>query len=106
MDPRERIVVALDVASGDDALGLLDKLSGLARGVKVGPVLFLREGPELIWNLRKRGHPVFLDLKLHDIPNTVALSVGAARDLGVWILSVHLSGGPELLRRAKIEAGE
>ncbi|HEX9691555.1 MAG TPA: orotidine-5'-phosphate decarboxylase [Gemmatimonadales bacterium] len=99
------LVVALDMASGEEALALADRLPGL-RWVKVGPVLFVREGPALVSALEGRGYHVFLDLKLHDIPSAVAGGVAAARDLGVSMTTVHALGGAAMMRAAALEAGE
>jgi orotidine-5'-phosphate decarboxylase len=99
------LVVALDVASGDAAMQLLDRLPG-ARWVKVGSVLMGREGRSLIERLHARGHRVFLDLKWHDIPNTVAGAVAAARDAGVAMATVHTLGGARMMEAAAGAAGE
>ena len=99
------IVLALDVPTGRDALALVDGLPGL-RWVKIGPVLFVREGPALVRACRDRGLHVFLDLKWHDIPTTVAGAVTAARDLGVTLATVHCLGGPRMLEAAVRAAGE
>jgi len=93
------LVVALDLPSGRAALDLADRLPGL-RWAKVGPVLYVREGPALVRELAGRGVRVFLDLKWHDIPSTVAAAVAAARDLGVALATVHCLGGAEMLRAA------
>lgn len=99
------IVVALDLPSGRDALALVDRLPGL-RWVKIGPVLFVREGPALVRACQDRGLHVFLDLKWHDIPSTVASAVAAARDLGVTMATVHCLGGPGMLAAAVQAAGD
>ena len=93
------VIVALDVDSADEALGLADRLPDL-RWVKVGPMLFLRHGPAVIGELKNRGVSVFLDLKWHDIPSSVAGAVEAARELGVDLATVHASGGKEMLQAA------
>jgi orotidine-5'-phosphate decarboxylase len=93
------IIVALDVPTADEALRLVDTLSGL-RWVKVGSVLFLQDGPRLVRDLLARDLKVFLDLKWHDIPNTVAEAVRAAARLGVHRGSVHALGGRDMLRAA------
>ncbi len=93
------LVVAFDLPSGRAALDLADRLPGL-RWAKVGPVLYVREGPALVRELAGRGVRVFLDLKWHDIPSTVAGAVAAARDLGVALATVHCLGGNEMLRAA------
>lgn len=95
------LVVALDVDSADAALALADQLDPAHARVKVGKQLFTREGPALIQALHQRGFDVFLDLKFHDIPNTVAKAVAAAADLGVWMVNVHASGGSRMMRAAR-----
>lgn len=98
------VIVALDVPHPRDALALVARLPGL-RWVKVGPMLFLRSGKELIGNLKDRGLQVFLDLKWHDIPNSVAEAVRAAAELGVDLATVHALGGDAMLRSAVAVAG-
>lgn len=90
------VILALDVAGRDEALRLLDRLPSL-RWVKLGSVLMTREGPALIAEARSRNLKVFLDLKWHDIPNTVAGAVTAARDLGVAMATVHTLGGSAMM---------
>jgi len=99
------LIVALDLPSGPDALALADRLPGLG-WAKLGPVLFVREGPALVRELTARGVRVFLDLKWHDIPTIVAGAVAAARDLGVAMATVHCLGGPEMLSAAGKAAGD
>jgi orotidine-5'-phosphate decarboxylase len=99
------IILALDVPTGREALTLVDGLPGL-RWVKVGPILFVREGPALVRACRDRGLHVFLDLKWHDIPTTVASAVGAARDLGVTMATVHCLGGAHMLEAAVRASGQ
>jgi len=96
--------VAFDVPSRRDALALADRLPGL-RWAKIGPVLFVGEGPALVRDFAARGVQVFLDLKWHDIPSTVAGAVAAARDLGVAMATVHCLGGERMLAAARAEAG-
>jgi len=98
-DPK-RIIVALDVASAEAAFRLLDQLDSSQCRVKVGKQLFTSCGPQLVRDIVSRGFDVFLDLKFHDIPNTVAGAVDAAADLGVWMLNVHASGGRAMLEAA------
>jgi len=93
------IILALDLPSRDPALRMLDRLPAL-RWVKVGSVLMTAEGPGLVRELVARGLAVFLDLKWHDIPSTVAGSVAAAGTLGVRMATVHAAGGAEMLRAA------
>jgi orotidine-5'-phosphate decarboxylase len=97
------VIVALDLASGSEALRLLDRLPE-ARWVKVGSILMTREGPDLIAVLTERGLRVFLDLKWHDIPNTVAEAVGSARALGVAMATVHTLGGAAMMEAAAVAA--
>lgn len=98
------IIVALDVPSAREALPLVDRLPGLA-WVKVGSVLMTREGPDLVRQLLDRGLKVFLDLKWHDIPNTVAGAVAAAREMGVRMATVHTLGGRAMMEAAARAAG-
>jgi len=94
------LAIALDLPSAADALRLVDRLGGAGTWYKVGPVLFVSDGPALIRELRSRGKHVFLDLKWHDIPNTVAGAVAAAAKLGVELATVHLTGGRAMLEAA------
>ncbi len=104
---RERLILALDVSSMDAARDLLARVSGQVGVVKVGLELFTACGPEAVREVRKHDLEVFLDLKLHDIPNTVAGAVRAARGLGVSMLTVHTGGGrPMLEAAAEAAAGE
>ena len=99
------IIVALDVPSGDEALALVDRLGDAGDFYKVGLELYTRSGPGLVRELRERGKRVFLDLKLHDIPNTVAKAVEAAAVLDVELLTLHTSGG-EAMMKAAVEASD
>ena len=99
------LIVAFDLPSGRDALALADRLADL-RWAKVGPMLFVREGPALVREFTARGVRVFLDLKWHDIPSTVTGAVAAARDLGVAMATVHCLGGLGMLRAAAGVAGD
>lgn len=103
--PGSRIVVALDVDRLDDALVLARQLSGRVGWMKVGLELFVREGPRAVSAIAEHA-PVFLDLKLHDIPTTVARSTVAAAALDAGLLTVHASGGPKMLRAAVDAAAE
>jgi orotidine-5'-phosphate decarboxylase len=94
------IIVALDVPHKSAALALAERLDPALCRVKVGKELFTAAGPAVIEALQRQGHEVFLDLKFHDIPNTVAGAVRAASALGVWMLNVHASGGRAMLRAA------
>ena len=95
------LLIALDVSSKKRALELADILRDVAGGFKIGSRLFTAEGPSIVDVLVTRGDKVFLDLKFHDIPNTVATAVTAASDLGVWMLTVHTQGGIDMMRAAK-----
>jgi orotidine-5'-phosphate decarboxylase len=99
------VILALDVPVPDEALRLLDRLPGL-QWVKVGPVLLTRAGASFVQELRRRHLKVFLDLKWHDIPNTVAGAVEAAREMGVAMATVHTLGGQGMLERAARAAGD
>ena len=103
-DARDHLIVALDVKSATDALHLADILADRCRWVKVGMELFYAEGRDLICRLQDRGLRIFLDLKLHDIPNTVAAAVRSLSELGVQILTVHAGGGPAMLGAASAQA--
>jgi len=94
------IVVALDFDNADAALAMADQLDPTLCRVKVGKELFTIAGPDLVRALVARGFEVFLDLKFHDIPNTVASAVKAAARLGVWMVNVHASGGERMMRAA------
>lgn len=104
--PADRLIVALDVDSLDRATGLVDALAGQVTRFKIGSQLFTAAGPAVVDAVRKRGGEVFLDLKFHDIPNTVE---GAAREavrLGVFMFNVHASGGRAMMRAASRGAAE
>jgi orotidine-5'-phosphate decarboxylase len=103
---RNPIIVALDVPAADAALKLVEQLAPVSGGFKVGSELFTVAGPDIVRRMRERGAMVFLDLKFHDIPNTVARSVTAAVQLDVQMLTVHTSGGFEMLKAAEQAAQE
>src|ERR1039458_5922746 len=103
---RNPIIVALDVPTADAALKLVEQLAPVAGGFKVGSELFTSAGPDIVRRIRGLGAPVFLDLKFHDIPNTVAKAVAAAVKLDVPMLTVHASGGMEMLKAAEQVAQE
>src|SRR5262245_60734470 len=97
----DQLLIALDVDSAAAAHQLADRLRGVAGGFKVGGQLFTSAGPSIVEQLVARGDRVFLDLKFHDIPNTVAKAVAAATRLGVWMVNVHASGGSLVMRAAR-----
>ena len=103
---KDKVLVALDVESRDEALRLADTLRGAVGGFKIGSRLFTAEGPSMVRTLVERGDRVFLDLKFHDIPNTVAGAVAAATELGVWMVNVHASGGTAMMQAARAAAHE
>jgi len=94
------VIIALDAASAAEARGMVERLGDRADFYKVGLELYTRAGPDFVHELTGLGKRVFLDLKLHDIPNTVAGAVRAAHDLGVELLTVHASGGERMLEAA------
>jgi orotidine-5'-phosphate decarboxylase len=103
---RNPILVALDVPSRETALQLVGQLAPVVGGFKVGSELFTSSGPEIIQAIRAKGATVFLDLKFHDIPNTVAKAVAAATRLDTQMLTVHTSGGLQMMRAAEEAAQE
>jgi orotidine-5'-phosphate decarboxylase len=96
-----KVIVALDFEEPVRALALADRLDPAACGLKIGKELFVVAGPELVRWLVARGYRVFLDLKFHDIPNTVAQACAAATRLGVWMMNVHAAGGRAMLTAAR-----
>jgi orotidine-5'-phosphate decarboxylase len=100
-EARNKLIVALDVPDAAGAARLVDQLEGRCRWFKVGLELFAAAGPEVVKPLLARGYSVFLDLKLHDIPNTVAGAVRSAARLGVKMTTLHAAGGPAMLAAAR-----
>lgn len=101
MSSSSKVVVALDYASAAEALAFADRVNPALCRLKVGKELFTRCGPLLIEQLVARGFDVFLDLKFHDIPNTVAQACKAAAELGVWMVNVHASGGRRMMETTR-----
>ncbi len=95
------VVVALDYDDRNSALAFVDRIEPGSCRLKVGKEMFTRFGPQFVRDLHQRGFEVFLDLKFHDIPNTVAKAVVAAAELGVWMVNVHASGGARMMRAAR-----
>jgi orotidine-5'-phosphate decarboxylase len=102
----DKLLVALDVENGERAMQLVDALRGLAGGFKIGNRLFTSEGPALVRRIADSGSRVFLDLKYHDIPNTVAQAVEAAVQTGAWMINVHASGGAAMMQAAAQAAAD
>lgn len=100
LSARERVIVALDYPDAAQALGLIERLNGLVQWFKIGLEIYLYEGNKFVDKVRSQGHSVFLDLKLHDIPNTVAGAVRSASKAGAEMLTVHAAGGPAMLAAA------
>ena len=100
LSPRERLIVALDFPTSAEALRMVEQLSGEIDTFKIGLQLYTAAGPKVVLAVMETGAKIFLDLKLHDIPNTVAGAVAAAAALGVQMLTVHLSGGRAMLEAA------
>lgn len=105
MNPRDRLIVALDVATGEEAAALAARLAGHVGMLKVGKQLFTAAGPTAVRRLREAGARIFLDLKYHDIPNTVSGAVGAAASLGVSFVDVHALGGRSMMAAAATALG-
>ena len=98
---KSTVIVALDYDNQDSALTLADRLDPTLCRLKVGKELFTAAGPSVVKKLTDRGFDIFLDLKFHDIPNTVAKAIGTAADLGVWMTNVHASGGSRMMSAAR-----
>jgi len=109
-DKQNKLIIALDVPTSDEALRLVDQLRGLAGMFKIGSRLFTAAGPALVKSIVALGEKIFLDLKFHDIPNTVAAAGVEAARLGVTMFNIHAGGGTEMMRRtagavAEVAAG-
>jgi orotidine-5'-phosphate decarboxylase len=96
-----RVIVALDFPDQSQAMQLVERLDPALCRLKVGKEMFTRYGPPFVEALRQRGFEIFLDLKFHDIPNTVAAACDAAADLGVWMMNLHASGGRRMMEAAR-----
>jgi orotidine-5'-phosphate decarboxylase len=103
---RNPIIVALDLPTMEEALKMVEQVAPAVGGFKIGSELFTSVGPEIVRRIRALGSPVFLDLKFHDIPNTVSKAVAAAVKLDVQMLTIHASGGSEMLKAAEQVAQE
>ncbi|NRA62582.1 MAG: orotidine-5'-phosphate decarboxylase [Psychrobium sp.] len=101
MNNQSKVVVALDFDNKENALAFVDSIDSNSCRLKVGKEMFTYFGPEFVKTLVDKGFDVFLDLKFHDIPNTVAKAVTAAAELGVWMVNVHATGGEKMMRAAK-----
>src|SRR5881275_2250606 len=106
MKPSDKLIVALDVETTHRALGLFDALRDVVGVFKIGSQLFTAAGPEIVRQIVARGGRVFLDLKFHDIPNTVAAAAVEGTRLGVSIFNVHASGGVEMMKRTAAAVAE
>jgi orotidine-5'-phosphate decarboxylase len=101
MPAREKIILALDVSDAKYALDIVDRFTGQIDVFKIGLELFVSAGPGIVDEIQKRGKRIFLDLKFHDIPNTVVKAAVAATRLGVFMFNVHASGGFDMMRRCR-----
>ncbi|MBW3116026.1 MULTISPECIES: orotidine-5'-phosphate decarboxylase [Providencia] len=95
------IIVALDYENANEALAFVDRIDPRDCRLKVGKEMFTFNGPQFVKSLHDRGFDIFLDLKFHDIPNTVARAVAAAAEMGVWMVNVHASGGARMMEAAR-----
>ena len=102
---KSSVIVALDFAEASDALALADRLEPELCRLKIGKELFTSSGPSLVETLVQRGFDIFLDLKFHDIPNTVAQACKASANLGVWMVNVHALGGRSMMEAARAAIG-
>jgi orotidine-5'-phosphate decarboxylase len=100
LDSRDRLIIALDLPGAAQARQIVQTIGEAVTTYKIGKQLFTAEGPEIVRNLISSGRKVFLDLKFHDIPNTVAAAVRSAAEMGVSMLTVHASGGSKMLKAA------
>lgn len=100
------LIIALDFSTRDDVFNFLDELEGEKLFVKIGMELFYKEGPSIVKEIKDLGHKVFLDLKLHDIPNTVERAMKNLRTLGVDMTNLHAAGGLEMMKAAKRGFGD
>ena len=103
---RNPIILALDIATADQGVALARQLAPALGAIKIGSELFTASGPEIVREMRGLGLNVFLDLKFHDIPNTVAKAVASAVQLDVQMLTIHTGGGSEMMRAAELSAQE
>ena len=104
MDAKDKLIVALDVENADQALKLFDSLHESVGMFKIGMQLFTAAGPDIVRQIVSRGGRVFLDLKYHDIPNTVAMAAIEATRLGVTLFNIHASGGSEMMNIDVVKA--
>ncbi|NTU41900.1 MAG: orotidine-5'-phosphate decarboxylase [Nitrospirales bacterium] len=101
MQNKERLIIALDTPDAAQALGIVDRLSDRIEVFKIGFELFVSHGPRIVEEVHKKGKKVFLDLKFHDIPNTVSKAAIAAARMGVFMFNVHASGGLDMMKRCR-----
>lgn len=106
MSWKDKLIIALDVSNAEKALGIVDMLGDDVSTYKVGFELFVSSGPSIVERLHEKGKRVFLDLKFHDIPNTVSKAAVAAARLGVFMFNLHASGGGEMMKRCKDRVDE